>query len=395
VNIPINLLRFGSETAPQRANQFHTSYVKVRMFTGDHLDTAVAVANEAGIGDNDTYKKSANAIELKEKFDDCCVMDHEGNLIVSDDVSLKEKFNKFMGPIKVIARCTPADKLFFVKLLQYNKAQCAVVGDSMADAAALKAATVGICMKSACDVAKMNADVILLENEFTHIRTALMWGRQLSRNMQRFLTFQLTINIVICFITVTGSIIGHPPLNIIQMLWVNLIMDILGAIALGTESWVDQRSDVADNKKKLTEMGVIDVEDNKNEQSKKLKDEDEALQMRVARKDPLVRPFMWQQILVQAAWQCFVITILMFFGGLMLFPAGQHPNLVSTPLRDDGMVGTNRLVLDTFIFHVFVLMNLFNSFNCRVISIAELNVFSSIFNNFTFIVVVLAEFCFQ
>jgi len=229
-------------------------------------------------------------------------MDREGNLIVSDEASLKEKFNKFMGPIKVIARCTPADKLFFVKLLQYNKAQCAVVGDSMADAAALKAATVGICMKSACDVAKMNADVILLENEFTHIRTALMWGRQLSRNMQRFLTFQLTINIVICFITVTGSIIGHPPLNIIQMLWTNLIMDILGAIALGTESWVDQRSDVADNKKKLTDMGIIDDNDSKNDQSKKLKDEDEALQMRVARKDPLVRPFMWQQILVQAAW---------------------------------------------------------------------------------------------
>lgn len=188
-----------------------------------------------------------------------------------------------MGPVKVIARCTPEDKLFFTNLLQYNKAQCAVVGDSMADAAALKAATVGICMKSACDVAKMNADVILLESQFTHIRTALMWGRQLTRNMQRFLTFQLTINIVICFITVLGSFIGHPPLNIIQMLWANLVMDILAAIALGTEGWVDKRSDLQDNKKRLTEVGIISEDDNKKEQAKKLKDEDEALQMRVSK----------------------------------------------------------------------------------------------------------------
>lgn len=85
----------------------------------------------------------------------------------------------------------------------------------------------------------------------------------------------------------------------------------------------------------------------------------------------------------------------MFFGGLMLFPAGQRPNLIRTPLRDEGMNGTSRLVLDTFIFHVFILMNLFNSFNCRVISIAQLNVFESLFNNFMFIFIVIAEFCFQ
>ena len=127
----------------------------------------------------------------------------------------------------------------FIKVLQKNKAQCAVVGDSMADASALKEACVGICMRDACDVAKDNADIILLESEFKHIRTALMWGRVLNRNMQRFLTFQLTVNLSISYITIIGSIFGHPPLNVLQMLWANLVMDILAAIALGTERWVD------------------------------------------------------------------------------------------------------------------------------------------------------------
>lgn len=110
----------------------------------------------------------------------------------------------------------------------------------MADAAALKEACVGICMKSACDVAKDSADIILLESEFAHIRSVLMWGRNLNKNMQRFLTFQLTLNIVISYCTFIGGIIGHPPFNVLQMLWANLVMDILAAIALGTERWVPQ-----------------------------------------------------------------------------------------------------------------------------------------------------------
>lgn len=85
----------------------------------------------------------------------------------------------------------------------------------MADASALKEACVGIVMKEACDVAKDSSDIILLESQFSHIRTTLMWGRVLNRNMQRFLTYQLTLNISICYITILGSIIGHPPLNVL------------------------------------------------------------------------------------------------------------------------------------------------------------------------------------
>lgn len=125
-----------------------------------------------------------------------------------------------------------------------------------------------------------------------------------------------------------------------------------------------------------------------------LKDTDASMSMRIARKDPMMRPFMWQQILVQVAYQAFVLTILMFFGGLILFRENR-PNLIMTPLRDSQGIGTNRLIMDTFIFHVFMLMNLFNAINCRVIALNEKNALSTIHHNMIFVFVLIAEFCFQ
>ena len=303
------------------------------MLTGDHLETAVAVAKKCNIlskiedasAESEEGKTSVacEAKELRAFFDKLCRYEAktgEIEYLVSKS-EWEQEFKPFVQSMKVIARCTPEDKTFFVKLLQKNKARCAVVGDSPADCDALKAATVGICMKTACDIAKDSADIVLLESHFTHIRSTLMWGRNLFRNMQRFLTFQLTVNIVICYITFLGGLIGHPPLNVIQMLWTNLIMDILAAIALGTERWDSSATTAVSSGaivKEAEAQGITERE----EQVQHFRDRDSALAMRVARKDPLVRPFIWQQILIQAAWQCLVLTILMFFGGMMLFPAG-------------------------------------------------------------------------
>jgi magnesium-transporting ATPase (P-type) len=245
VTKPICQLRFGSTDV--KKDQFQTSYVKIRMFTGDHLETAKAIAKKCkivtevdGDAEQDYSDVCFTAQELRAHFEGKCDLDQNGQLrILVDDAQWAGAFKAFAGTAKVVARCTPEDKDFFVKVLQKNKAQCAVVGDSMADSAALKEACVGICMKDACDVAKDCSDIILLESQFTHIRTALMWGRVLNRNMQRFLTFQLTINLSIVYVTILGSIFGHPPLNVLQMLWANLVMDILAAIALGTEKWVE------------------------------------------------------------------------------------------------------------------------------------------------------------
>jgi len=91
-------------------------------------------------------------------------------------------------------------------------------------------------MGSGCEVAKDNSDLVILDNDFVSIFRSIQWGRQIFNNVRKFLQFQMTVNIVVCFITLLGGMtIGQIPLNIIQLLWTNLIMDVLGAIALGTE----------------------------------------------------------------------------------------------------------------------------------------------------------------
>lgn len=93
-------------------------------------------------------------------------------------------------------------------------------------------------MGSGCDVAKDNSDLIILDNRFASIHRAIKWGRALHDNVRKFIQFQLTINVVLCSITILGgATVGHTPLNVVQMLWCNLIMDVLGAIALGTEPY--------------------------------------------------------------------------------------------------------------------------------------------------------------
>lgn len=118
-----------------------------------------------------------------------------------------------------------------------------MAGDSIADAESLKKADIGLCMGSGCDVAKDNSDLVILDNDFKSIHTAIKWGRAIFDNVRKFLQFQLTVNIAIVIITIIGgAFVGHPPLNVIQMLWINLIMDILGAIAIGTEPYRDDKN---------------------------------------------------------------------------------------------------------------------------------------------------------
>jgi magnesium-transporting ATPase (P-type) len=118
-----------------------------------------------------------------------------------------------------------------------------MTGDSISDAEVLKRADVGLAMGSGCDVAKDNSDLVILDNRFESIHRAIKWGRAIFDNVRKFLQFQLTINIVIVFITLLGGIsLGKTPLNVIQMLWTNLIMDILGAIAIGTEPYKQEEN---------------------------------------------------------------------------------------------------------------------------------------------------------
>lgn len=147
-----------------------------------------------------------------------------------------EQASHAVREIKVLSRARPLDKLRLVKLLQENGEVVGVTGDGTNDAAALKQAQVGLAMGSGTAIAKEASDIILLDDSFRSIVNAVVWGRSLYTNIQRFILFQLTINVVALGIALLGPFIGIAlPLTVTQMLWVNLIMDTFAALALATE----------------------------------------------------------------------------------------------------------------------------------------------------------------
>ena len=137
--------------------------------------------------------------------------------------------------LKIMSRARPADKQRLVQLLQKRGAVVAVTGDGTNDAPALNYAQVGLSMGSGTSVAKEASDITLLDDSFNSIATAVMWGRSLYKNIQRFIVFQLTINVVALISVLGGALFGTGlPLTVTQMLWVNLIMDTFAALALAS-----------------------------------------------------------------------------------------------------------------------------------------------------------------
>ena len=190
--------------------------VDVKIVTGDTPGTAREIGRQIGICDSDT---PATAIITGPDFE-----------ALSDDEAAK----RVMG-LKIMCRARPMDKQRLVRLLQEQDAVVAVTGDGTNDAPALKAAQVGLSMGDGTSVAKEASDITIIDNSFGSITRAVMWGRSLYRNIQRFLLFQLTINVAACIIVMLGSLIGAgSPLTITQMLWVNLIMDTFAAGALAS-----------------------------------------------------------------------------------------------------------------------------------------------------------------
>ena len=183
------------------------------MITGDHKITAAAIAREIGI-----LRDGTEAVE--------------GAVI--DGMSDEELLGR-VQELKIMSRARPLDKQRLVKLLQQRGEVVAVTGDGTNDAPALNFANVGLSMGSGTSVAKDASDITLLDDSFASIATAVMWGRSLYRNIQRFVLFQLTINfaaITICFI---GALFGTDmPLTVVQILWVNIIMDTFAAMAMAS-----------------------------------------------------------------------------------------------------------------------------------------------------------------
>ena len=137
--------------------------------------------------------------------------------------------------IKIMSRARPMDKERLVKLLQQKGQVVAVTGDGTNDAPALNVAQIGLSMGDGTSVAKEASDITILDNSFKSIVRAVTWGRSLYINIQRFILFQMTINVAACLIVLLGALLGtESPLTVTQMLWVNLIMDTFAALALAS-----------------------------------------------------------------------------------------------------------------------------------------------------------------
>ncbi|MEI6294330.1 MAG: calcium-translocating P-type ATPase, PMCA-type, partial [Methanomicrobiales archaeon] len=189
--------------------------IRVRMVTGDNPETARAIADESGI------LKGGTVVTGKEFR----------MLTPKDQAAAAQRLD-------VMARAEPMDKFLLVTALQKNGDVVAVTGDGTNDAPALKNADVGLSMGlGGTEVAREASDIILLDDSFASITNAVWWGRSLYENIQRFVLFQITINICACILIFISPILGYPePFTILQILWINLIMDTLAAFALCSEA---------------------------------------------------------------------------------------------------------------------------------------------------------------
>ncbi|KAK4426417.1 Calcium-transporting ATPase 2, plasma membrane-type [Sesamum alatum] len=299
--------------------------VTVRMVTGDNINTAKAIARECGILTDDGI-----AIEGP----------------VFREKSLEELL-ELIPKIQVMARSSPLDKHTLVKHLRttFNEV-VAVTGDGTNDAPALHEADIGLAMGIAgTEVAKESADVIIMDDNFSTIVTVAKWGRSVYVNIQKFVQFQLTVNIVALVVNFTSACLtGSAPLTAVQLLWVNMIMDTLGALALATEPPTEELM------KKPP----------------------------VGRKGNFISAVMWRNILGQSLYQFLIIWFLQAYGKTFF---GLHD------CPDDD------LILNTIIFNTFVFCQLFNEVNSR--EMEKVNVLKGILNNYVFVSVLGSTVLFQ
>ncbi|KAL3962561.1 hypothetical protein ACCO45_004084 [Purpureocillium lilacinum] len=294
--------------------------VVVRMVTGDNKLTAQAIAKECGI-------LQPNSIVM------------EG----PDFRNLSKLQQEEIIPrLHVLARSSPEDKRILVKRLKDKGETVAVTGDGTNDAPALKMADVGFSMGIAgTEVAKEASAIILMDDNFSSIVKALKWGRAVNDAVKRFLQFQLTVNItavVLTFVTAVSSGKEESVLTAVQLLWVNLIMDTLAALALATDPPQDS---VLDRKPEPKGSSIIS-------------------------------PTMWKMILGQAVYQL-VITFLLYYG----VPKGLIDGIITNePLPAN--------VVNTLVFNTFVWMQIFNQWNNRRLD-NKFNIFEGLMSNWFFI----------
>ncbi len=201
---------------PAAVSKCQQAGINIKIVTGDTSGTATEIGRQIGLWkEEDTERNRITGVEFA---------------ALSDEEALDRVMD-----LKIMSRARPTDKQRLVQLLQQRGAVVAVTGDGTNDAPALNHAHVGLSMGTGTSVAKEASDITLLDDSFNSIGTAIMWGRSLYKNIQRFIAFQLTINVVALAIVLLGAVMGTAiPLTVTQMLWINLIMDTFAAMALAS-----------------------------------------------------------------------------------------------------------------------------------------------------------------
>ncbi|HML38651.1 MAG TPA: calcium-translocating P-type ATPase, PMCA-type [Bacillota bacterium] len=289
--------------------------IQVVMITGDNKDTAAAIAKEVGL----VRDGQENAVITS------------GELALLTDDELKQ----MLPDLRVIARALPSDKSRLIKLSQEMGLVTGMTGDGVNDAPALKKADVGFSMGSGTEIAKEASDIVILDDNFLSIAKAILYGRTIFKSIRKFIIFQLTDNLCAVIVSIVGPFIGvAAPITVIQMLWINMVMDTLAGIAFA---------------------GEIPLEEYMREPPKR-------------RDTPIINAYMWNQILftgIYTAFLCIVFLKLPIFGEMFRGAEG-------------------RQYLMTAFFSLFIFTSVFNSFNARTY---RLNLLAYIWGNKVFMLV--------
>ena len=290
-----------------------SSGVKMIMVTGDSLDTALFISKELNLlNDDDIYLTSSDLS------------------LMSDD-EIKSKINK----IKVVARAKPHDKSRLVKIIKEMNLVVGMTGDGINDAAALKKCDVGFAMGSGTDVAKEASDIVILDDNINSISMAILFGRTIFKNIRKFIIFQLTMNICAMSLSILGPFIGiSTPVTVMQMLWINMIMDTLAGLAFAYEepllSYMDEKPK--------------------------------------SKNEPIINKYMYEEIVFTGLYSSLLCIL------FLKIP------FVKSLIRYD----VNDKYFLTAFFALFVFMGIFNAFNTRT---NKYNLFYGIKNNKVFLII--------
>lgn len=303
--------------APRAIRDVVGAGIQVVMITGDNAGTAAAIAREVGLIRGDEKDAVFTSDQIRKM----------------SDAELKRK----LPNIRVVARAVPSDKSRLVAIAQELGMVAGMTGDGINDAPALKKADVGFAMGSGTEVAKEAGDIVILDNNFLSIAKAILYGRTIFKSIRKFIIFQLTINFCAVAISVIGPFIGiNTPITVLQMLWVNMVMDTLAGLAFAGEPPLPEYM----------------------KEKPKRRDE------------PIINRYMYNQILVSGLFTTLLCVVFLKLPAIQLM------------YRRDG--GDEYFM--TAFFAMFIFAGVFNSFNART---TRLNILAHIWKNKAFVVIML------